>query len=188
MSKPFFITGLPRSRTAWFAVAATTDDSMCHHEPTTRFKRWEDCFVLWRTGRHHYTGISDNSLGFHIRQIIAEAAPRVLIIDRDIEEVEASLDQALGFPRSNYCALLRRYLDYTHPLIKRVAFDDLADGNTVVDCLEHLMPDLSFDLDRVAMLRHMNIQTDIERVKRLAVTVDPVPLLGASIVAQLRAV
>ena len=33
MTTPFFITGIPRSRTAWAANWLTTDTTLCFHEP-----------------------------------------------------------------------------------------------------------------------------------------------------------
>lgn len=187
MSAPFLVTGLPRTRSAWLAVVATIDRSLCYHEPTSWLPRWQDVFDLWNASTHRYTGISDNALGFHLPEIIARIAPRVLIIERDIGEVEASLDEALGMGRLNYCALLQSALDYDHPLIMRIPYAYLKDDRTVAECLTHLMPDLAVDMVRIKELQRMNIQTDMSRVKRLAPHADLNALLGPEIASKLRA-
>jgi hypothetical protein len=187
MSEYYLITGLPRSRTAWMAAAATTDQSICWHEPLPRLSRWEDIFeTIWRRSRHRYVGISDSALGFHLPEIIARAAPRVLVIERDITEVEAS-GAAIGIVAPKYLTLLKAALGYVHPLIERVPYADLADDRVVAACLRHLMPKAVIHMDRIKALQGFNIQADLKHVKRHAPHADLSALLGADIAAQLRA-
>ena len=188
MSGPFLITGLPRSRTAWLSVAAGNDQSICWHEPTGWLDRWQDVYrKIWWGSAERYVGISDSALGFHLPEIIRTVSPRVLIVERDIIEVEASLAR-LGVPRSNYCTLLGEALAYEHPSILRVPFHDLADSRNVVMALRHLMPEAWISLDRIESLQCMNIQTDMGRVGRLGEQRkgDMVALLGSEIANRLK--
>lgn len=186
MPEPFVITGLPRSRTAWMAVAAMSDQSMCWHEPSAWRGRWDCVFDLWRNGAHRYVGVSDSILGFHLPEIIARAAPRILVIERDINQVEAS-GAALGIAPSNYCTLLKAALAYADPSIERVPYAALTDDRTVAACLRHLMPDATIDMDRIKALQRMNVQTDMQQVRQDAPNADITALLGPEIASLLRA-
>lgn len=168
------------------AVAAQNDQAMCWHEPAAWMGRWDCVFDLWRGGAHRYIGVSDSLLGFHLPAIVARAAPRILVIERDINEVEAS-GAALGIGRSNYCSLLQAALAYNHLSIERVPYVALTDDRTVAACLRHLMPDAVIDMDRIKMLQRMNVQTDMERVHRDAPHADISALLGPEIASLLRA-
>ena len=188
MSAPYLITGLPRSRTAWLSVAATNDHSICFHEPTAWLDRWQDVFdKVWGAHWHRYVGISDSALGFHLPQIIERCAPRVLIVERDIQEVEASL-RDLGLAGTNYCVLLSEALKYEHPSILRVPFQSLRDSRIVAQALRHLMPDAWLSAERIEQLQRMNIQTDMGLVGEVmkARNGDIVPILGAEVMARIR--
>ena len=169
MSTPFFITGLPRSRTAWFAIATSTDRSVCHHEP--HYGDFETAAELWAMqSRYEFVGIADAGLGMHLRRILDEVGPRTLIIDRDPMAVASSLRKYMGLSEVRlgpgwYPAVLARLkvlveaLAVEHPLIKRVAFDDLKDIYTLRDCFDWLMPGCK-PLN-LTQLMHMNIQSDL---------------------------
>lgn len=188
--KPFLITGLPRSRTAWLSVAATTTFSICHHEPWDRMLSWEGAEGIWARSGFGHVGIADSALGFHLGVFLDRVGPRVLIVERDIREVEASL--AAAFPdlrRTNYCDLLaarlRPYRD--HPQVKTVRYDDLDDRDTVIDCLKHLIPGMNFAPSRIAELQKMNIQVHAPAFRaRLAEFADAPAQLGADIAAEIR--
>lgn len=168
------------------AVAAQTDQSMCWHEPAAWLGRWDCVYDLWRGGAHRYIGVSDSLLGFHLPAIVARASPRILVIERDIREVEAS-GAALGIGPSNYCTLLKSALAYDHPSIERVPYAALTDDRTVAACLRHLMPDAVIDMDRIKQLQRLNIQTDMATVRREAPHADIPALLGPEIASLLRA-
>ena len=57
MPKRFFITGLPRSRTAWMAAFMTSGNAVCLHEP----RNWA---AMWNHDGAQHVGISDSGLGF----------------------------------------------------------------------------------------------------------------------------
>lgn len=187
MSEPFLITGLPRSRTAWLSVAATNDQSICLHEPTIHLDRWEDVFdKVWQGHWSRYVGISDSIMGFHLSEIIERCRPRVLIVERDIHEVEASL-RRLGVPPTNYCAMLKAALAYAHPSFLRVPFQSLSDSRIVAHALRHLMPNAWISVERIEQLQRMNIQTDMGLVGKIANerSGDVGSILGTDVAARL---
>jgi hypothetical protein len=162
----FLITGLPRSRTAWMAVAATDGTAVCYHEPTMHLARWDDVFdEIWHGhGGFEHVGISDHGLGFHLPEITRRQV-RTLIIDRPIAEVDASLAR-IGLGGSNFCDLLAEALAYRHSLIRRVPYAALADTDTVIACLDYLMPGAFIDPARIADLQGENIQADVHAAIR----------------------
>ena len=137
-SKPvsrFLISGLPRSRTAWFAVATGA-----LHEPLSRFG-------YWPIG---VQGISDSGAAIHLKRILTEGVgpanepPRTLIIERERAKVMQSLRRYVGGLPMDW-SKVDAYLDQAlrglaveSELIRRVSFDSLADVEVVRDCLAWL--------------------------------------------------
>lgn len=155
----FFITGLPRSRTAWLAVVATTGAAICHHEP--RSGDFASARDLWASGDG--VGISDAGLGLHLSRILAEIGPRVLIVDRDPDAVLASFERfapdLVGEPAALRFRLaqLQAALAIEHPLIRRVSFDALHDQQTVADAMSWLgVAPLN-----LPQMMHLNVQSDL---------------------------
>jgi len=181
----FLITGLPRSRTAWLAVAATHGEVVCHHEPKNNLPSWDAIFdTVWSGGG--CVGISDHGLGFYLPEIIRRVAPRTLIVERPIAEVKASLAR-LGERPTNLCDLLLEALTYQHPLILRVRYSALANTAVVVACLRWLVPGAEIDAARIARLQGENIQADWNRAAELAAGADPAAFIPADVLARLRA-
>jgi hypothetical protein len=171
MPQPFIITGLPRSRTAWMATLCNTvPGAMCWHEPTAELS-WRDALRLLKDEAVFYAGISDAVMAVHLREILAETSARILIVERDIDEVVASLS-AIGLTDSarRTCEVLAEDLRSVpiHPSVKRVAFDQLSDAATVHSCLWHLMPGAEIRADKISEMQKMNIQTDVERIWQIA--------------------
>lgn len=142
----FLIVGLPRSRTAWLAVATGA-----LHEPRHHDIPWEG-------------GISDSRLSAQLPQIFAAFEPRTLIVERSPSDVMLSFKNYVGNMRCDWKAvelLLRRYLnglDFQHPQIKRVRFEQLDNINTVRASLDWLgVPEPA----NLSQLMHMNIQSDL---------------------------
>lgn len=158
----FWITGLPRSRTAWFAVAMRVAGHGCFHELTAEARTFAEFKERWTEGN------SDSACGLHVERILAEIAPRTLVIERPVEDVALSLARLYG-PRPGLLALLeslRDALSIAHPLIKRVAFSDLSDPEALTEAAEWLAPGSG---QAVASLADMNIQVTGARAAALAV-------------------
>lgn len=170
MAKPILIVGLPRSRTAWLsAVINLAPNAVCYHEPFLETATWRESLRVWKSTRYDHVGISDSGLGFHLAAIMDEFAPRVLVIDRPAHEVESS-GAAVGLASvPGFCRLLLdRIAPFrSHLAVKVVPFRALAETNVVRACLWHLMPGVQFDLDKIALFQHLNVQTDMRRIKRI---------------------
>ena len=192
MNRPFLITGLPRSRTAWLtALANTVTDAICHHEPTAEWASWTVCFTAWKTQPHPFVGFADHALGFHLPEIVRDIAPRVLIVDRDVTGVERALARVLPGLDT------RRFLDVLHdrlraarglPGVKVVPYAALRHFTAAMDCLTHLMPGAAIDRTKVGTMLHLNVQTDMARAVEVATerAGDIEAFLGADVVALLK--
>lgn len=160
-AKPFFVTGLPRSRTAWLSVLLTTDRSLCLHEPCALLRQVGDLSVIYGRDDYEFVGVADSALGFFAPEVIEAFSPRTVIVERDINEVERSLTQ-LGMPGTNYCELLLEALAEvrSHPLVLAVPFDALNDAGVVEEVYQHLMPGARLDRDRYELLAGMLVETN----------------------------
>jgi hypothetical protein len=192
MAKPFLIVGLPRSRTAWLAVVANTiPDVICYHEPFLETPTWQDSLRVWLSADYEHVGVSDAGLGFHLAEIIEKYHPRVLVIDRPAHEVETS-GNAIGLETvPGFCRLLLARIAplRCHPLVKVVAFHGLSSSSVVRSCLWHLMPGARIDTDKIALLQHLNVQTDMRRMRRIIeARRDELPeMMGLDVIEALRA-
>lgn len=165
MSQPFFITGLPRSRTAWWSQLTTTVASLCHHEPTPHLKDFDALKALWTHQQWPYVGMSDAALGFQISRILEEIEPRTLIVERSVEDVKRSFLKFIsgvdlqGFEVTVHLNKLAARLDAakSHPLVKVVPYAKLNDVETV-KFLFHWLLRGQCDLSRVDTLMRLNIQ------------------------------
>lgn len=178
MSERFFITGLPRSRTAWMAAYCSHGRTLCFHEPITQIETLTDLRRIYDSPYYDHVGISDSGLGFHIGWILEHLRPRTLIIDRPRRDVERSLKK-LGLPPTNQAALLERELDRhsEHPLVKTVPYALLDRPGTMERIMAHLMPGQPFDRLRHAQFCDLNIQADMP--KKLALVAERQPYIEA---------
>lgn len=126
---------------------------------------WHAAAALWHGKDYHRIGISDSGFSFHLADLIAEYAPRILVIERPAAEVNASLAR-IGIGGSNYCDLVGEALiPWTgHPLVRRIAFASLVDDNVVRSCLWHLMPGVAVDMGKLALFQRLNVQADMGTV------------------------
>lgn len=158
----FLITGLPRSRTAWWAVATGA-----LHEPISR-EGWAAFRPKWLSAEGRDLGVSDSFAGLHIEAILEELKPRVLIIERPIPAVIASMQRyAWGVPldvlemeralvRLNHALHATAVLDSA--LVKRVGFSDLDAPGVVVASIRHLQLPAPPNLGQ---LMRMNVQSQL---------------------------
>ena len=168
-NQPFFITGLPRSRTAWMAVAATTADSVCKHEPTMHYASFEALLEWWAADVHVLRGVSDSGLGMMLPEILNALGCRTLVVERPLEDVERSIYQLWdehGVVGNQL--LVRRRLNALdevlarhrrHRLVKVVDFDDLCSPHVVAEALDWIMPMVA--APNLRELVRMNIQADL---------------------------
>lgn len=93
----FIITGLPRSATTWASVWMTGDGAHCAHDPLchTHYEDWPTALVQPGV----LNGASDTCIWRWSDWLNAQAAAgtRILILERDFEDCNASLAQ-IGLP------------------------------------------------------------------------------------------
>jgi hypothetical protein len=161
MSNPFWITGLPRSRTAWFAVAMRGPRSSCAHELTATCQSLVELKSRWLYGSAaEYRGNSDSACGLNIERIMADIRPRTLIIRRPIGEVMDSLSRFMGYDLKPIAGQMERLddaLDFKHALIKAVAYKDLTDRECLSNAVEWLVP---CQVNNALSLMTFNIQAE----------------------------
>jgi hypothetical protein len=172
---PFFITGLPQSRTTWLANFLSTGSVFCHHDllglvgSMAEFKaRLRDDMA---TGR---VGDSDSGL-LSAWQPVMQAfpdAPWVLVI-RDFEEAWQSLCEFVAegpWSQQLSCtwelrermsaewAAARRGLTKTGKNILEVYFDQLDRTDTLEQVWRHCVPGVKFDRRRAEMLQTLSVR------------------------------
>jgi hypothetical protein len=92
MSRPYFVLGTPRSRTAWLAEFLSTEDRPCAHEPSRRL-RGRAAFLDWLM--QPGMAASDSVLTLRWRDILAaQPAARILLVRRPVRDVVASFVRA----------------------------------------------------------------------------------------------
>ena len=169
MANRFFITGLPRSRTAWMTVATSRSNAICHHEPSAWLKDEIALADLWAPSVVSI-GISDSALGSVIGAVLTAYQPRTLVIRRPVNDVVRSCNAYVGKGglRMDQAKLVHRlrWLERQlaavahHPLVKTVDYQELNSVEVVKDCIHWLTPSVRppADLDQ---LMHLNIQADL---------------------------
>lgn len=160
------VTGLPRSGTAWLAVALSYTAS-CDHEPLAGVSSLEQVWQLF----HRTVGISDSTFSLFLGQTLQRIQPQTLVIRRPLGEVVESLAR-VGLPRSTkLLELMEERLQpwLTHSLVKAVSFSDLWD----LDLLEEIWQHLGFDPEAWYFPRDQ-----LAQLLRMRVTVREVPAVS----------
>lgn len=175
MAGRFLITGFPRSRTAWFAVASTTPTSVCFHEPLHRLQSFAELREFWAPKFGVDIGISDSGLAPQLPRILAELQPRILIVERPAEDALASFKRyahaaGLRFDEAHCRHFLRAAVAGIaaakgNPLVKAVDYVALDDYNVVRECMEWILPDT--DLPDLRTLMNFNIQVAAQHIRKI---------------------
>lgn len=166
-AKPFFVTGLPRSRTAWAAVWLSTDKSQCFHDRSA-----EEPLPITKP----FWGISGPELVFDY-DTLEKAYPDApwLVIERKPDDAFIAFKKAARHHLppdgptlrevwkqrlSAYGTLLNK------PHVFAITMDELDQQQMAQAAWKHLLPGLPFDYGRWFLLRTLNIQQKIEQVIR----------------------
>lgn len=162
MTHPFFITGLPRSRTAWLANWLTTDASLCYHD------RDFEAFLIERNGKRR-TGFSGPELVIHSERIreCYPLAPWIVVL-RNSETAFASTIKAMenakfSFPLKDVEEWWQgRKNEVIHlcarPNVMIAEFSDLDQETVARRVWAHLLPGVGFDLERWKLVKTFNVQ------------------------------
>jgi len=142
----------------------TTAGSICYHEPIGGIRDISDIEAIYKSDYYKFVGISDSGLGFFLDWILKNIQPRTLIVERDLVEVDESMD-ILGFPRTNATELLSAELQKfkEHSSVMWVPYEALNVKRVMQKIYWHLMPGQPFDEERYELLAKMRIEIDKEQ-------------------------
>lgn len=98
-NKPFFIVGLPRTRSAWFAAFLTDGAVTCHHELIRNCDKAEDYPAALTATKSPIVGDSDPTLALYYHGLKDKLpAHKVIFIERDPQAAQVA-----------FCAMLREH-------------------------------------------------------------------------------
>lgn len=159
----FFITGLPRARSAWMANLLTAGNCFCHHDLWCQADDDLEKLkpLLWATGTP-WVGVSDPMNAMHWQNLIATyPEARWLILERDVDDVRASW-RKLGWDEAGisiwqeHLAQLRQTASTSHTLHLDTASDE-----EIFEACQYLVPSFwnwpNFQR-RLKLLRTLNVQ------------------------------
>lgn len=161
---PFFITGLPRSRTAWLANWLTTDHSLVYHDvPMPVDLRGE-----WK-----HIGFSGPELAEEY-ECLSRLYPSAkwLVVLRPESEAKASFlkwsGDSLSVPEETFDQLWHERVKrlarvVASPNARMVEFNRLDEASEARKVWEYLMPELEFDASRWRVLNEFNVQQSLQK-------------------------
>lgn len=190
---PFFIVGLPRSRTAWLANFLTYGPAFCLHDGLRHCERPEDLAARLAATGAEFPGDADPTIPLFYPQIHALfPQARYVFVERNVGDALTSYAQCVeglqtpeqidtGFERCRaaLCAM-RTALRNQHTL--NVRYEDLDKPATCQAIWSYCVPSEAFNPLRWEQLEEMRVEVivakvskrlDLERVKRLAGQVGP---------------
>lgn len=161
MKSNFFITGLPRSRTAWLAAfLSAAPDVLCLHEAFMDYSYRDFAGI---TRKYKLLGNSDCGIAIFVDEFmqVFPDSPLV-IIERNPEESLEALYKAFPETRNALCEGLINDAAYGIDLLKLsmdplvVAYEDI--DNRIAEIWHKCLGDRAFDADRFNSFSDLNIQ------------------------------
>lgn len=159
MSQPFYVTGLPRSRTSWLANLFTTDQTICYHD-----KPYSE-HLLVNPRRVGFSGPEIVTQFDEINQKWPEAP--WLVVFRKLEDSLSAFKVWSGTIPGATDEVIDKFFHAradviahicTKPNVRAVEFSDLDDETTMRLVWAHLLPGIGFDLERWQLLCNLNVQ------------------------------
>lgn len=177
--KPFFITGLPRTRTAWLANLLTYGNSFCLHDGLMQGGLAGLVAMLRTLGQSRsFVGDADSGLTFHAAELV-QLFPdaRWLFIRRDPAKAEASYKKHFDgrdpyvSPGASVSALFERLVkqcDHARTVVPKFAeieFDTLNQPEALRRAWAWCVPGEPFCEERSAMLEPLQMNVMPEKVR-----------------------
>lgn len=161
----FFITGLPRSRTAWISNLFSHRNSYCYHELIRHADSIKEMAQLLKQRPETFVGTCDSTFPFYADQMIQEIpACKIVIVEREPHEVFDSLLEAFGREHATQLGeLVDMTLEAIEVLKKRyhttsIPFEEMNDHATVMMMWESLVGRDTFDMERFHHLNMFNME------------------------------
>ena len=169
-AKPFLITGMPMTGTAWLSAFLTTGTSIVYHEPLGRLGNLDEIADLYRSNFYKFVGVSDTGIGLFLDWMMEHVRPRTVILDRPIEEIESELGK-IGLARTNYLELLHDSLmkHRSNPEVLVVPYEATHNKRGAEKIYWHLCPGEAFDEVRFAEFLRYRIEIDIVSNAKIAI-------------------
>lgn len=186
MSNFFWITGYPRSRTAWLANLFTWGNSICLHDELAEHESVESFANRMHELSETYqsVGVSDSALTL-FREPLMKHFPDskwLLILRQRIDALNAFVKAEFAEHREATCYF--RALEKAIPGIQlngpamMEIYSALNDIDTVKDIWHYILPNEPFPIERVQMLGAMRItqikekrNVNVGRIMKLAATI-----------------
>lgn len=174
----FFITGLPRTRTAWLAnLLSHGSESFCHHDGLKSVKPKELVHSL-RESDFLYAGDSDSALLLHIEEIIRLVPDaKWVLLYRPTWDSYYSFHTHFkgkypGTPKDpqqlwDVFQHAQAYFERAENILPhalRVKFEDLFQQETVEGIWKHCLPSIEFPVERWKMLDTFRVNVIPEKV------------------------
>lgn len=161
LENKFFITGLPRSRTAWLSTFFTGNNSFCYHEILRISDGLDDAIEKLLNRKEMYVGNSDSSLPLWMDKIdhVLQHSP-IVIIERDVNEVNNSLINLFG--DVGWTESIDLILENLEIIKKRynyisVDYNELDKQSCLELISDFCIPNIPFDKDKFETLKTINI-------------------------------
>ena len=179
----FFVTGLPRSRTAWLANFFTWRESFCLHDAMAKGLNCRAVIDQLLALNYHHAGDSDPALVFiakELQRLLPEA--RWLIVTRPKDEAMDSFARHFGarpYPGAPTGKRLRDVYDAwdaklgeTRALLRggsylEVPFEDLESKLVLEECWRFLVPGVRWDAARCDLLQRLQVNVHPEKVPKV---------------------
>lgn len=177
-SNNFFISGLPRSRTAWLANLFTTDRTFCYHDALS-FNSLLSMVQRFAEHKEEKVGDSDSALILHMSPLMRFFPNAAWVfVRRPLEEASSSFWRTYGpkYPNGptspRECDLrfevLEEQLGQAESMVANkmiVTFDRLSDERTIRRMWGFLLGDVPFNRERYLMLETMQINIIPSKVR-----------------------
>lgn len=175
-----FITGLPRSRSAWFANLLTWGDSFVYHDGFDDCETFDD-FKEKLDIPYRVVGNSDPANVLFWKRIVAEWPDATwIVIERGVNDVYASIDKVIGECAPVPLEAVLKHEELLSELLDHVKahvfnFNSLNKD----DCRQIAqLCDVSIDELRLEMLWKLNVQMDPRLMRdRIAALIENPPQL-----------
>ena len=167
--KHFFVSGLPRSRTAWLANFLTTDKSLCFHDGLKYCRKVEDLTEVFKRSDKEFVGDSDSALVlfYHRIQALFPDSPWVLVYRNFKDCADSALrlsfagedTESILIDGAARLAVIRlAELELKSPNVLIVDYDELDNSKVIRSIVNHVTPGVLFDEERFKLLDGLHTQ------------------------------